>query len=1351
MSLIGSIEHFKPGLDDFASYLERLEQLFVCNAVEEDMKVAMFITLAGGETYSILKDLISPKKPSTLTYAQLSDVLSKHFVPQKLVIAERYAFYKCCQKPSQSVGDYIVEIRKLAKACKFEAFLEEALRDKLVCGLTKEGIQRKLLAEPDLTFNDACKLALTMELTEQQAKKIQVEEVNKLYVKQSMAKKSSVAVKRKEQDRQTKESRIRCKRCLRAHEKGQCPAYNWECYTCKKKGHVSKSTLCEKIQWLDEDSEQLQVSASEDEEEIMEPINYIMKIEEEETLVNAISEPLIVELQVCSKNLLVEIDSGACRSVMAYDLYIKDFKHINLEPVPCKLKVLTGSEVDVIGQIKVKVVLDSEKFELPLIVVKSQNFIPLIGRNWLDVMYPGWRNIFDIKNRINALQIRNSSVVQNAVQQLRTTFPAVFDLKFDSEGIKGFEADILIREGVTPIFHKAYNVPYAIRNKVESEIKKMVDVGVLKPVKHSDWASPVVVVGKKNGSIRVCVDFKVTLNKVLITEHYPLPNISDIFASLAGCKIFTVLDLSGAYQQVKVKKEAQKYLTINTHLGLFQYTRLTYGISSAPNIFQSIMDGILQNIKHVFCYLDDILVGGSNLSECYKNCVAVFQRLMEYGVKVNQDKCVYFENSVTYLGHKLDAEGIHPDKEKVKAVIEAPEPKDASQVRAYLGLINFYGKFLPNLSTVLKPLYELIKKGKVFEFSQKCKLAFQTSKELLQKYNVLVHYNSELPIQISVDASPYGVGAVLSHIIGNEEKPVMFASSMLTPVQVRYAHIEKEALAIIYAVRKFHKFIFGRKFTILSDHKPLSFIFDPKKAINILAANRIQRWALLLSAYEYTIKYKKGSLLGNADGLSRLPLNSYNNIEHINWFNECSDVCLSNEKVSEFTSKDSALCKVLEYTKHGWPDHINDPALQAYFLKRHELTVENMCILWGNKLVIPKALRSEVLILLHKSHAGIVRTKMLTRSVCWWPGIMSDIEQLIQSCELCQLAILPKAKKELISWPSPVNCWERIHIDFLKFESISYLLVFDVTSKWLDVYDMVHTTADDVIDKLRQSFVTMGLPKFIVSDNGPPFDSEKFTTFCKANGISAIKAPPYHPESNGSAERAVRTIKQSLKKFYLQNKKTGNEMSDKLLFQNFLFSYRNTPCTVTKLSPAEFIFKKKPRTLLDTMKERTDKFRTVDNYKEISKMEKGENVLVRKVHVNNLARWYKGIIKEKLSNVMYKVVIKDTGIERIVHIGDIKKSYLPDKIIPDVTSSVLPVYKPCDLLDPQLDQQPNLNDPKHHIESNVEAKERDIVNISEKDQENCSTVTRQVSDRSHKPSLVTRAGRVIKKPVKLDL
>ena len=378
-----------------------------------------------------------------------------------------------------------------------------------------------------------------------------------------------------------------------------------------------------------------------------------------------------------------------------------------------------------------------------------------------------------------------------------------------------------MKEDSKPIFCKARPVPYALKPKVDEELKRLESEGVITKVDRSDWASPIVVVPKSDGSIRLCCDFKVSINQCIDVEQYLLPTTEDLFSTLAGGQYFSKLDLSSAYQQLLVEEDSRKYLTINTHRGLFQYNRLPFGVSSAPAIFQAKMDQILSGLEGVICYLDDILISGRSLKKHKENLTNVFKRLQQFGLRLKLTKCHFLEKEVEYLGHVINKEGLHPSPKKVDGIARAPAPKNTTELRAFLGSIQYYGKFVPQLSTLLSPLYELLQKNSQWKWTDKCEAAFLAAKAEISSDKVLTHYDVKLPIVLACDASQYGVGAVISHLIEEEEKPIAFSSRTLTKSEQNYSQLEKEALAIIFGIRKFHKYLYGRKFVLLTDHKPL--------------------------------------------------------------------------------------------------------------------------------------------------------------------------------------------------------------------------------------------------------------------------------------------------------------------------------------------------------------------------------------------------------------------------------------------------------------------------------------------------------------------------------------------------
>ena len=419
-----------------------------------------------------------------------------------------------------------------------------------------------------------------------------------------------------------------------------------------------------------------------------------------------------------------------------------------------------------------------------------------------------------------------------------------------------------------------------------------------------------------------------------------------------------------------------------------------------------------------------------------------------------------------------------------------------------------------------------------------------------------------------------------------------------------------------------------------------------------MSASRIVRSSVILSAYNYKIEYKKGNELYEADMLSRLPLPIQTEVESgINSFNLTEELPVTYEDIAKATAKDQILIKVMDFVKTGWPKSVQ-PEFKAYFIKRNEMSVENKCLMVGIRVVIPKTIQSQVLDVIHKDHIGIVRAKMLARTIMWWPSLQTDLEVMINSCRICNLN-KNNSEKFLVSWPKTENVFDRMHIDFFYLRGVSFLLIVDSNSKWIDIHCMNKgTDVTQVIEKLKVTFAYIGLPNIIVSDNGPPFNSNSFTQFCHVNGINVLKSPPYHPQSNGLAERHVQTVKQAIKKMLMQNSTLTIEQQ----IVNFLFSYRNTPSSTTGLSPNEYIFKIKPRTLLDLIKPKEGKKILVskrDDYVRPPIFSVNEKVLVGKLGPYTDVQWKEGSIVKCMSAVTYLVNVDGTLMYK--HVNSLQK------------------------------------------------------------------------------------------------
>ena len=1086
-------------------------------------------------------------------------------------------------------------------------------RDRIVCGIQDEGIQRKLLAERDLTLIRATEIAVSMETAARDVTNLRttVPDVNRIH-----SEKNAGNVSRRPKSISKQHGRIsnkeKCNRCGESHASSECKFKFSKCYFCKKTGHIAK--VCR--------------SKGKSDSARVHNVDTKGKKDSGSFLVSSVTgigdaiPPARIKCLVQGKPVNFEIDSGAPFSLIPWSTYEKLRKFCPpLEKTRINLHSYTNHPIEIKGVTNVKVMFKSKSENLPLLVV-NEGTTNLAGRNWI---YPlQLMSVFDKNNGCHAIE---NITAKETVQSLLEEFKELFSP--DLGVLKDVKVHLAKKKDAVPKFFKARPVPYALLQKVDEELTRLVEQGILEPVKTAESAAPIVPVLKRDGHIRICGDFKVTTNRITELEQYPLPNIEDIFAQLSGETVFSKLDLKDAYCQLQLDEESKNLVVINTHKGLFRYTVMPFGIASAPAVFQREMDKVLHGLKAAW-YLDDILVYGKDEADHLQNLNAVFTKLQEAGMKLNSNKCEFLKTSLEYLGHRIDKEGLHPVDSKVEAIARAPDPTNVDELRSFIGLVTYYAKFLPNMATVLAPLYELLKSKTTWKWGVQQKKAFEEIKKALQSSSLLIHFDNKKEVVLVCDASPYGLGAVLSHETPEGDRPIAFASRSLTKAEKNYSHIEKETLALVFGVTKFRKYLLGRTFTLLTDHRPLVNLLAEDKPVPSVAAARIQRWALTLSAYAYKIKYRKGSLNGNADACSRLPLRTKDvdsslPPEFVLLLQQLNDSPVTKHMIAVEIERCPELKRLKMYIQNGFPRSVKQN-MHPFSQVKNELSVVEDIILRGSRVFIPMKFRNYIMEELHSSHQGIIATKSLARSYVWWPGIDSDLESRVKGCTVCQQnASAPPAKH--ISWPVPEQVWHRIHIDHSgPVDGHMLLVVIDAKSKWLEVVPVTSTSANSTIVTLRSLFARFGVPRSLVSDNGPGFTSAEFAKFLSDNGVTHIRTAPYHPCSNGLAERAVRTTKEALRKV------TSGTFNQRL--SRFLFNYRVTPSASTGISPAVAMFGRPLRTRLDLLHEEQCKISEKEKAP-IRKFKKGTPVWVRAFGCG--PQWVPGRVLHPMGKTMCKV------------------------------------------------------------------------------------------------------------------
>ena len=1026
------------------------------------------------------------------------------------------------------------------------------------------------------------------------------------------------------------QSRLQCPRCLQQHAEVDCPARRMRCYRCHAVGHVRAACtfggasrlqrlsepeleafqdgdegayLLDQEPWEEADTtypaemtptvpegfvttggndslyahqgmdlgeNMLSRESGEDSRRGVGEENAYFLFRSQEAEMAGRKPPLCVDVLVNDKPVCLELDTGAALSVCSEQEYRRIWPVDGPVIHSCDkvLKTYSGETLPVVGKAQVQVRYGSQVADLSVIVLKGSGPF-LFGRDWLAKLKLDWPAICRVST-------------DASMDELVTEFADVFSPELGR--YSGEPVSIEVDPDVQPRFFKPRAVPLAYREQVERQLQAEIDRGLWEPVKSSKWAAPLVLAPKSDGSVRICGDYRLTINKAAPVEQYPLPRFEELASKLQGSTVYSKVDLKAAYNQLSLDENSRQYLTVNTLKGLLKPTRLGFGYSSAPALFQRTMETLLAGIPGTCVFLDDVVCSGKTLQEHNLALREVLSRIRGAGLRLNKDKCVFGVSKVVYLGHQISGKGVEPTDDKVTAIANAPEPRNVSELRCWLGLINFYGKFLRGLASTLAPLYALLRRDVMWQWTDVERKAFQDAKCLLRSPPVLAHFDPRLPITLACDASPVGIGCVLSQKTSSGERPVAFYSRTLNDTERRYSQTDREGLAVVAGVKNFHFYLAGKTFVIQTDHKPLLGLIGEKKPLPLMASPRVVRWALMLGSYDYHLEYIPGSKQVHCDALSRLPVPgdvtspSPVPAETIHLMEFLNDSPVSADQIRSWTGRDPVLSAVLKFVRDGWPRHTPSlgPEFQPFKCRESELSVQDGCILWGARVIVPPQGRKQVLTMLHEGHKGETRTKSFARMYVWWPNLDDDIVSMTKQCDICQAHRSNVPETPIHPWAWPSRPWERIHVDYCgPMGGWMFLVVVDAHSKWVDVFPSRTTTTAVTLEHLRQSFASWGLPRAIVTDNAQCFVSDEFKAFCKQNGIVHLTTPAMSPKSNGLAEKCVGTFKNSFKKQHLGSVHTK--------VSRFLFHYRATPHTTSRTSPAELFLGRRMRTPLDAL------------------------------------------------------------------------------------------------------------------------------------------------------------------------
>ncbi|UYV82470.1 K02A2.6-like [Cordylochernes scorpioides] len=1070
---------------DWPKWIRRFERFRQASGLinnPENEQVNMLVYCMGDNADDIL---LSCKIASDQleNYGKVIECFERHFIPRRNIIYERARFNQRCQQEGEKVNEFITALHSLAEHCNFGMLHDELIRDRIVVGVRDRALSERMQLDTDLTLVKATLIAKQLESVKEQQSSLYQQESARTKIRQFKS-------------NQLGGSSHGCTRCGNSnnHDWKNCPAMNSYCSKCKKKGHYAKVCRSEAIN------------------EIKSEIAFLGSVEDN-------SKKWIVPIKVNNRQINFKIDTGADVNVLPLQNYYQSFQRIKLEKSDKILQGPNGIPLETVGMIHVKLQNKGQHLNSKIYIVDKLKQPLLSGETTIIINFLNPKREFpEIFNGLGHAKINYKISLQPDAKPYALCTPR--------------------------------RVPIPLMKQVKEQLEEMTRLGVIESVEEpTEWCAGMVA-----------------LNQYIRRENYPLPATEHILGQLGNACYFSKLDANSGFWQFGLAKESQKtnHLYNAIRQVLFQKNPIWNNVGTR-NLSTKDDSASGQN-KRVY---------GSSLEEHNERVRQVLKKIQEEGMTLNPEKCQFGVKTVKFLGHTLSSEGLFIDEEKLDAITKMEAPRSTKELKSFLGMVNYLGKFIPNLADKLQPLNSLLSTKNEWVWDEPQKKSFNLLKqELVSRPNLALFDPSRTTI-VSADASSFGLGGVLRQEQPDGSlKPIAYVSRTLSETEKRYSQIEKEGLAIVWTCDRLKDYVTGIKIHIETDHKPLISIFTSKSLEDMTP--RLQRLKMMslfrrynglvlqrrmlevhfivhqlsidsvgdfveapevastkmrMMRYSYQISHIAGKKQIVADMLSRKPMSKPHKDEleeELSAYIQSIEFPATEERLLEISrkQKEDSLCSQLaKYCMSGWPKNKRevDPALRGYWQFQKDLTYQNGLLLRGQRILIPKSLRKDILEKLHQGHFGINKCRSRAKESVWWLGISQEIERMER-----------KPKHEpLMPSEFPIRPWQKVGMDLFYLNERWYLIVCDYYSRYPEISLLQNLTAQEVISRLKSIFARHGTPETVRSDNGPQFQKvlgSEFSKFSKEWSFKHITSSPKFPQSNGFIEAIIKNIKQSFKK-----------------------------------------------------------------------------------------------------------------------------------------------------------------------------------------------------------------------------